>query len=226
MSIDSFVVTPCPRTRLDELRGLLAGLAHPRERVVVITTEPHTIDMDDIDDLAAHLVHDSLPGMSFSRWINYGLDRVADLREGYDPESPYEVLCIGSDAVGDHESVDVLAEAMRTYGLMMAGPDWRAPHSHHNREVSILEGDRNVHDRVPGACFMLAGEHQLRMDERFRWWYSDDDLEMQARLIGHVGLVRGTGLRHEQDHMLDADQARHATEDRELFKVKWGREPW
>lgn len=73
---------------------------------------------------------------------------------------------------------------------------------------------------------MLAGESNLRVDPQFRWWYSDDDLEMQARELGGAGVVQGTGLVAGPDSSLSEEKAIWAREDREKFVKKWGREPW
>ncbi len=80
---------------------------------------------------------------------------------------------------------------------------------------------------MPAECWLVAGELGLRADERMRWWYADDDLEMQARQRGPVGVVGGTGLElGELSSALSAEQQRWAVEARELFVRKWGCQPW
>lgn len=73
---------------------------------------------------------------------------------------------------------------------------------------------------------MLAGESRLRLDSQFRWWYSDDDLEMQARRAGGAGVVAGTGLVPGPDTALSEEKTAWAQEDRRRFVAKWGCEPW
>lgn len=223
LTSDSWVVVPCPRSRLDELRSLLAQLDQSPHRVVVVTTLPDPIGTVDIAGFATHLVLFERPGMWFSAWVNAGLNYIDQVRAGAAYHPPFNVLVIGSDARGTKDSVEALANAMDQRNLVMCGPNYNPRAT----GVDILnDRPRTVHDRVPGSCFMLAGEYGLRMDEQFRWWYSDDDLEMQARAAGQVALVADTGLMHDTDHMLNAEQAEHAIEDRIRFVIKHSIEPW
>ena len=73
---------------------------------------------------------------------------------------------------------------------------------------------------------MVGLDHGLACDPQFRWWYTEDDLEMQARQIGPVGLVGACPVEHRTSHGLDPLRARWAVEDRERFVAKWGCEPW
>lgn len=216
------MLVPCPLDRIDELRTLLRTLQHDPARVVIVTTLPSAIGEADVAGVADHVLLYPKPGMLFSAWINTGLRFI----EAHTGTQPAEVLCVGSDARGHARSVELLRDGLRDNGLVMAGPDW---HNQCTGRPCVSYGakdERTIWNRVPGSCFMLAAEHGLRMDEAFRWWYSDDDLEMQARAIGRVGLIDGTGFVHDTDHPLDAVQAAHAAEDRRLFVDKWGQEPW
>lgn len=227
----TWVLIPCPRSRLEELLTCIEGLEVPSERLVVVTTEPDSIFLSDLPH-GATLILDDRPGMWISRWWNMGLRHIANVNyviaEGLADvgRRDYEVLVIGSDVTGTQTGVQQLQSALRTHHLSMVGPDWHRGVAY--GDVQVRRGDdvRTLWNRIPGACFMLAGEDGRRLDENFRWWYSDDDLERQAQLLHGVGLVGGVELEHLQDHELSAEQTRHAIEDRARYVSKWGVEPW
>lgn len=219
----TWVVSPCHRGRLGELKEMLASLAHDPRHVMIVTTMPDPIDGDDLLGQADHVVVFEKPGMLFGEWINTGLRFIADEERN----EPYEVLCIGSSLRGTPDTIPMLANALRTQNLTMVGPDlfgriesgYVKQHQH---------DERTLWNRVPGICFMIRGELGLRFDPQFRWWYGEDDLEMQARAVGPVGLVGGAGvtLTAPNGHPLNAQQEMWAAEDRGKFVLKWGREPW
>ena len=180
----SWVVTPAPRSRLAELRTMLTALDHPAAQCAVISVGPHPIRPRDIDDLAAHLIHVPNPLPLFGAWLNTGFHYIAQIDPGA------EVLCIGSSLTPGPGLVQRLAHDMRQRGWVMASPDF------HQRPTHELEGPRNTHDRISGHCFMVGLDFGLRCDPRFRWWYTEDDLEMQARQLGPVGLVGACPVRH------------------------------
>ena len=218
----SWVLVPCERSRIDELERLLCTLLVGAENVVIVTTLPDPIPSWEIGEFAEHIVLFEEPGKLFGAWCNAGFDYIASLESG-----PYEVCCIGSSHTGSPHTIDVLRACLRQYCLTMVGPDLSGELGA-LQVTSLTESRRTQGLRVPCECFMVAGELRLRFDPEFRWYYSDDDLEMQARQLGTVGLVGGTGFIASSGHELSDEQALHAAEDREKFIAKWGAEflPW
>lgn len=215
--MDSWLLVPCQRSRLPLLQRLLWSLSHPPDRVVVVATMPDPLTEDDVGDDVGHLLLCHRTEQHISRWWNQGMDYIRSISHG-----DHEILAVSSDYIGTPNSIPMLAEFLRDNQLAMVGPD------HHTTEQRIFRhGDhRTVDARVPGACWMLAGESQLRVDESFRWWYSDDDLEMQARHRSGVGVLPGTGLVPGADSGLSEEKQAWAIEDRQKFATKWGIEPW
>ena len=187
--------------------------------MVIVATVPDPIQGEEILDLAHHCVQYPTSEQHISRWWNAGLDYIAERQA---PQRRWEVLALSSDYVGTTYSVAVLGAFLRRHGLTMVGPD------HHTDQYRIFrQGEpRDVMSRVPGACWMLAGESGLRVDTDFRWWYSDDDLEMQARQAGGAGVIAATGLVSGPDSYLSEEKAQWAAEDRERFTRKWQMPPW
>jgi hypothetical protein len=220
--MSAWVVVPCPGRRTEELRTLLTALAHPRTDVVVVTTAPDSIDPHDVIDLAESVLVFAEPGMLFGQWFNTAFDYIA----GFEP-GQYEVFCIGSSNIVDGPDVVLkLATALREHQLTMVGPDLHGRVGRDAVDVLALDTPRTVFRRVPGTSFMVPGELGLRFDPQFRWYYSDDDLEMQSRQIGPVGLVGGIPLHYPAPHPLADEQRIWAEEDRAKYVAKWQKQPW
>lgn len=213
--MSTWLVVTAPRERTDELRRCLTSLEHPPKRVVVVTsrvTEP--VDLAHVSDLTGAVIEDPGCDVNIARWWNRGLRYATD-------NGATEIGVFSSDVTGRPGDVDRLAQLMRaTPGCVMAGPALG------EEGVWDLSDVRTATRRVPGGCFMLAAEHRLRLDERFQWWYSDDDLEMLARSKGCVATFSGLSLRMAPDTPLTPDKARMAELGRDLFVSKWGVEPW
>ena len=215
--MDSWIVCPCQASRLDLLKRMLMSLAHPRDHVVIVASLPDPLTHADLMDYADHVVSCAFLAHHISRWWNIGLDYVSQRAQ-----SQHETLVLSSDNVGTPYSVAAIAGFLRSHNLTMAGPNY------HSAEPRIFDmrTPRHPHNRVPGGCWMLAGESGLRVDEGFRWWYSDDDFDMMCRERSGSGVVPGTGFVAEPDTPLNEEKARWAAEDRIRFSNKWGMEPW
>lgn len=214
----TWLVVPCQRARLPQLGRLLDSLQHPPDLTVVVA------DGFDAADLAGQHVVPQEPerGMNLARWWNLGMDYAASVAG----DAWHEVAVVSSDVVGRPDSLALLRAKIRVDGLTMVGPNLAG-----DADATWHAGSqRTVATRVPAECWMLPGELGLRADERMRWWYADDDLEMQARrygALGLVGVVGGTGLRlGDPSSYLSEEQQRWAAESRELFVSKWGCQPW
>lgn len=220
--LDPWVLTPCPGARRDELVTLLESLGLP-DNVVVVTTDRDPVTPDARWPIVKLVPWD---GWHISAWWNAGLDAIREIVALDYDEATWDVLCVGSDATGKPDSLELLGAEMRRLGVSMAGPSWHGLARPGQPTVFRCDDARTVHHRVQGACFMLPGEENLRCDEAYRWWYTEDDLEMQARCRNGSALVADTGLIHMTDHALDEERFTYAAEDRARYVAHWGREPW
>jgi hypothetical protein len=214
--IDPWLLIPCQGARTEMLWETLDSLQHPPERTVIVTTSEDPVRYGDIGTHTLELPYD---GQRISSWWNAGIDYI---RARCGDQLFFEIAVISSDVQGHPGSIEIMAETLRFHDLEMVGPNYhREAFSFFDRESS-----RTVHNRVPGACWMIKGESGLRLDEQFRWWYSDDDLEMQARQRGDVAIIPDTGFRPGPDSVLSPELQQWAREDRQKFIDKWGMEPW
>lgn len=241
----TWVLTPCPGRRLPELLRMLASINADPEHTVIVTTKADPLDGLDLRDAAHHLLTVDKPDLLFGEWMNRGLDYIeaveraqyveesgADLEEQpwhWTPEASYEVLMIGSSLTGTPDTIPELHDALRAEWpdfRSLVGPDLHKRLGDHQTLELPLDFPRTVYDRVPPVCMMVAGELGLRFDPQFRWYYSDDDFEMQCRACGTVAIIGGTGVTYPGGHGLSEEQARWAIEDRAKFVQKWQRDPW
>jgi hypothetical protein len=210
-----WVLTPCHRPRLDDLRASLVHLDHPADRTVVVTTQPEPIDPDDLPGVTVLLSPE--PGINISRWWNVGLDWIEQNHE----LGPYEVLCMESDVRIEWPTLSRLRSVLRSYNLAMVGADWYGVATSAVETRYDLDPEPMEH-RIPGVCMLVAGELGLRFDEQFRWWYADDDFEWQHRKAMGTGLVRGTMIGHGPGRPLEGERAAYAEVDYRRFVAKWG----
>ena len=213
--MNTWVLVPCHRPRLTELRASLVNLGLPGERTVVVTTEPEPIGPTQVK--AAAVLCSPEPGINISRWWNVGLDWIADQHE----PGPYEVLCMESDVRIDWSTLSRLRSVLRNYNLGMVGADWYGVVTG-AVETRYALAPEPIQHRIPGVCMLVAGELGLRFDEQFRWWYADDDFEWQHRKAGGTGLVRGTIIEHGPGRVLTGERAEYAQVDYQRFVAKWG----
>lgn len=209
--MNTWLVVTAPASREAELRANLAALAHPAERTIVVTS---CADSDPIDAAGPWdiLVTDLGADVNIARWWNLGLAAA--------PTDATHVAVIACDVTGPPGAIDDLAARTAAAGCVMAGPALED-------DTRILNDlPRTCGDRVPGACFVLDARHGLRVDEAYRWWYADDDLEMRARAVGPVAVFAGTGLTIGPDSELTPERQAWAAEDRLRFVARWGCEPW
>jgi hypothetical protein len=74
-----------------------------------------------------------------------------------------------------------------------------------------------------GYCWVLDIKSNIRADENFRWWYGDDDIRMQATILGEVIYVP-VEVNHLHPNQLtfdNKDLMELTKADEILFKTKW-----
>lgn len=150
------------------------------------------------------------------RWIGAGLD-------GY-PNWNVAVLC--DDTVIPPNWFSIVSETMRHYGAAAA-----STHQYSPVQFPILktEPDNDLHNRMCGWAYMLAGEKKLIADEDLKWWWCDTDMDWQARSNGGMVICPGPVVHniHPNDFTYSVPGlAEQAGADGETFARKYGERPW
>jgi GT2 family glycosyltransferase len=129
---------------------------------IIIHTAPtsrHVPGAVNIDDYGPINIH---------RWWNTGIrTATTDL-----------VAVLNDDLVVNELTVPALAQALTDTGATLAFHDKTSGHY-----TEIV--DRGGVVPVRGWCWTLNREHGVTPDERYRWWYGDNDLALRAIRDGH-----------------------------------------
>ena len=150
-----------------------------------------------------------------------------------------QVLLLNTDAQISRRGIQTLGEALYQLDVSVCGPDYRGVCKDPNfpllnsPKINRSRSQIPWTHRVPGFCMMVRVEdaisdyYQIYPDEEMRWWYSDDDIEWQAREARGTALIPGVEVRHPPagGTLLDETLGRWAQEDLAKFVAKWGSEP-
>lgn len=177
----------------------------------------------------AYVIGNSNQPPNLSQLWNIGLHAVNFLHFGkHRLFSDYAVTVFNDDISIPEGYTERMATALELYDVDIAFPD----------QFGI--GTDVVNRSAPGTCldlmrrvtgyaFTLRGSAQLYADESLRWWYGDDDLEMQARARRGTVLVGGVTVEHSDangNHIRRPELQEQACLDRATFVEKHGFQPW
>jgi FAD/FMN-containing dehydrogenase len=138
---------------------------------------------------------------NISRMWNMGLQRAETFAAGWS----YHVAVLNDDVV--------------------CPPDWFDRVSQEIERASASAGcvRRDFDPRMAGYAFILNGDDGLYADERFQWWYGDDDLQSQAENLHGVVWASGADVEHRHPNSTTVGTlAAVAQQDQLRYKEKWG----
>lgn len=201
------------------LRNLVWSLVKDGVYVVVVDTgyergvvkHPHVVVAEDKGPT------------NIQRWWNTGLDLVYEYQAMKSMTDEFVVAVLNDDLIIPPRFVQRLAQSIENSDVAAACPiaGLRTP------EYVVTDTRDSI--RMAGYAFALRGSLHMRADERFGWWYGDNDIDWTARQQGGVAFVGGTwdGFQHlYPDSTTTGERAEQAGRDRETFIQKWGRAPW
>ncbi len=161
---------------------------------------------------------------NLSRLWNRGFDVLATTRPAGMDQWDVAVLC--DDTAPPPGWFTAVATTMRAVGAVAGSTHQYQPVCTPLVKTAM---DSDLHNRMCGWAFLVAGEAGLRADESLRWWWCDTDLDVQARLRGGMVIAPGptvvNGLPNDFTHTVPG-LAEQAGRDRATFAGKWGYCPW
>lgn len=165
-----FMTVPTAGSRPALLSALIRDCGLPLNRIVIVATKP---DVDLPDGLV--VVEDFGPP-NIQRWWAEGIAEAQ--RRG-----ATSVAVLNDDIRVTPESLPTLAQALIDTGAAIASPS-REPFRDglHKRPLVPYE------PRLWGSLWVLRVDSGLRPDQRYVWWYGDNDLDIRARR-DHGGVV-------------------------------------
>lgn len=159
---------------------------------------------------------------NISRMWNLGLSEAERL--AWKEHMSYDVAVLNDDAIVPEHWFTTIVSAMRSQRCIAGSMDQYRMLAH--PQVFREPVGISLRLRMSGFAFVLDGTFGLRLDEQFRWWYGDDDLEWRARQEGGVVRVPGEPVEHlYPGGTTHGILSRIAGDDRRRFKKKWGRTP-
>lgn len=228
-TIPRYAVVPT-HNRHDELTQLVSQLSLQCDGVVIIdNASSPPVNARSLHDAAdwnlnITIIRDTEQPPNLSRLWNVGLNAVK-ITMDLIGEDLWNVAIINDDAVMPDDWWDDVSANMRKTPAVAA---CRYSYEGNTSELALkTTPDANIGQRLCGWAFMMRGESGLRIDERFRWWYGDTDLDWQARTTGGMLLVPGkpVGNVHANKSTVGV-LAEQAGRDRQTFVEKWGWAPW
>jgi GT2 family glycosyltransferase len=213
--------------RPDDLADCVAAIAPQVHHVMVIdnASDPHYLGCPDV----SHVVRDEEQPPNLSRLWNIGGDWSA-YRARENDTTRWDTLIVNDDFIAGPRFVERLQNALRADHAVVASPYAFGVGGPERVDVYEAIGTlRSLDTRMAGFAFMIRGESGLRLDERFRWYFGDDDVAQQACASGGRVVVHGLSWEHRHP-----DRQTHANpllveqthRDRNSFVAKWGFEPW
>lgn len=200
-----------------ELAQCVAAIAAQVDHVIVIAHDCDYPHMFEHSRLTVIPYAAEVPNIS-TMW-NLGLDHAALLAS----DQPYDVAVLNDDAIPASDWFTQVTAAMRTHGCVAGSGAARVTSNVH---VWKSAEPVNLFHRMQGYAFILASEGGLRVDEQFRWWFGDDDVDWSARERAGTVVVGWAVVKHlHPSGSTNGELARIAGEDRERFRTKWGRTP-
>lgn len=174
-----FMTVPTAGSRQELLTALIRDCGLPLDHIVVVATRPGVSIPDGV------VVVEDFDAPNIQRWWTEGIAEAE--RRG-----ATAVAVVNDDIRVTADTLPTLAEALRETGAAIASPS-RAPFPDglHKRPLVPYE------PRLWGSLWVLRVDSGLRPDQRYVWWYGDNDLDIRARRA-HGGVV----LRHvEYEHL-------------------------
>lgn len=218
------VVVPCHAPRLTDLEAFLRYAWHKDLQFLVVTNEPEPIELLNVyawgPNVAVH--NTGSEEINLSKWWNIGHRWAKNI-------SAESLLVTESDCRLSPHSIFALEDAMKRYDLSLVGPNLYGlmPRDDvHITNSTTSWGGRTVFQRIC-QTWMKPVDVDVQADERFVWWYADEQMDML-----HRGHRKGTGvigsITYEEppvqttDPSADAQRREGNIRARKLFKEQWG----
>jgi GT2 family glycosyltransferase len=213
--------------RPDHLTRCVASLADQVDRIYVIdnASDPPIDVPRSVHHNQVIILRDDEQPPNLSRLWNRGIDVVASMAATLKQEI-WDIGIFNDDVVVPSGWFHQVAEQMRQSGASVS-----CTHSITPLMTSVL---KTVHDNDPGNrlcgwAFIMPGERNMRLDESFRWWFGDTDLDWRARQDGGMLIARGPVVPNTAANVwtnVKSELGAQAGQDRLTFAAKWGAAPW
>ena len=165
-----FMTVPTAGARPELLDALIFDCGLPRDHIVIVATRP------DIELPNGVIVIEDLEPPNIQRWWRRGIEEA--VRRG-----ATRVAVLNDDIRLAADTLPALQEALERTGAVIASP------SRPEFRTGLHKGRLIPYEpRLWGSLWVVKADVGLRPDERYVWWYGDNDLDIRARR-DHGGVV-------------------------------------
>ena len=207
-----FMTVPTAAARPELLSSLIDNCGLPREQIIIVSTR------EGIDLPVGTITIEDLGTPNIQRWWARGIAEAEKL-------GATTVAVVNDDISLTPQTLGTLSDALHRTGAAIASPS-RPPFKNglHKRPLVPYE------PRLWGSLWVLRLDSGLRPDERYVWWYGDNDLDIRARRR-HGGVVlenveyehlhpgEGTAKSPELQAQSDRDAQRFETQYARLLRT-------
>jgi len=165
-----FLTIPTAGSRQQLLEALIDDCGLPRDHIVIVATRagvdlPHGV-----------IVIEDVEPPNIQRWWRRGIEEA--VRRG-----ATSVAVLNDDIRLTPDTLPTLQEALDRTGATIASP------SRPEFRTGLHKGRLIPYEpRLWGSLWVVRADSGLRPDERYVWWYGDNDLDIRARR-DHGGVV-------------------------------------
>ena len=222
--------------RPQRLLALAASLGRQCDHIVILdnASDP-PVDAFKIQQAAGYanieMIRDGEQPPHLSRFWNVMLDKIADLRAEFRPDSStWDVAILNDDSIVPAGWYDACSRGLRdiaiTRDMRYAGGEIQVAHTEPTSPPLL---DRSHTHSQPGNrmcphAFVARGEAGQRADESMRWWWFDSDWDLTARQNGGVLSVVGPRVINSLANSTTRGAlAEQAEKDGATFAAKWSR---
>lgn len=214
--------------RPSELRRLANSLASVVDNIIIIdNASTPKVTLDDIIVATGwpkcvdyiEIIYDGEQPPNLYRIWNVGLNAVQKHVHDLGHET-WDVAIFNDDAIVPDGWFDAVTCGLRQHNVALASTG--AHHEVTQDELLAPGTGMRYRTRVCPWAFVMRGELGIRADERFRWWYGDNDIIQQAREHSGVAVVRGPVVANEHANSTTIGVlAEQSVRDGQTFKEKW-----
>lgn len=221
--VNDFTVAVIPtRNRHKMLLDCVHSIITQVDAVVIIDNNSDPEITLDREYQTVEVIKADIDPPNISHLWNIGIQRAEELAK-FLPK--WNVAVFNSDVIVPNGWISRISSAMRQTTAVLAYSDQCGG----NRMILHTKAQQiDLRTRITGFSYMIRGESGLRLDETMKWWYSDDDLDWRARLLGGSLLVPGIPVDHRDPNGSTnrrKDLQEQAGRDRQTFIAKWGMAP-
>lgn len=160
---DIYLTVPTAGKHPELLNELILSCGLPRNQIIIVETKPSLVSPTGV------ITFQDFGSPNIQRWWNLGIEESV-------ARGASAVAVLNDDIRVNSETLPRLyAELIKTKATIASPSRVGVANKRHKRPLAPYS------PRIWGCLWMLDAQSSLRPDERYSWWYGDEDLDIRAR---------------------------------------------